>query len=159
MGCKWCIRAGWGQRPTTELLPHFKFTPLWLVVVGWRIHKFVISCNVGFFFLLFLRAVPAAYGSSHVRGRIRAAATGLRHSHSNSGSQWLLRPTLKLEVLSDPLTHWARPGMKFASSCVLVGFLTPWATMVTPSCNVLKKNWASGFLCEMFCFINIGLTS
>ena len=30
------------------------------------------------------------------------------------------------------LTHWARPGIKHTSSWILVGFLTPWATMGTP---------------------------
>ena len=32
------------------------------------------------------RAIPMAYGSSQARGRIRAAAAGLQHSHSNNQS-------------------------------------------------------------------------
>ena len=32
------------------------------------------------------RATPAAYGRSQARGRIGAAAAGLHHSHSNTGS-------------------------------------------------------------------------
>ena len=43
----------------------------------------------GFFvcFVLFLlfRDAPIAYGSSHARGQIGAAASSLRHSHSNVG--------------------------------------------------------------------------
>ena len=39
-----------------------------------------------FFFLLF-RAALAAYGSSQVRGLIRAAAASLHHSHSNIRSE------------------------------------------------------------------------
>ena len=37
-------------------------------------------------FLVFLpfRAVPVAYGGSQARGRIRAVATGLHHSHAGS---------------------------------------------------------------------------
>ena len=31
-------------------------------------------------FFFFFTAIPVAYGSSHVRGRIRAAAAGLHHS-------------------------------------------------------------------------------
>ena len=32
-------------------------------------------------------AVPAAYGISQAKGRMGAAAAGLRHSHSNTGSE------------------------------------------------------------------------
>ena len=41
-----------------------------------------------FFFFCFLlfRAEHAAYGSSQARGRIRASAAGLHHSHSCTGS-------------------------------------------------------------------------
>ena len=45
--------------------------------------------KVIFFFLLF-RAAPAAYGNSEARGRIKAAAAGLQHSHSNTGSELFL---------------------------------------------------------------------
>ena len=42
-----------------------------------------------FFFLSFFlfRAALAAYGNSQARGRIGAAAAGLHHRHSNTGSQ------------------------------------------------------------------------
>ena len=36
-------------------------------------------------FCLLFRATPVAYGGSQVRGQIRATATGLHHSHSNTG--------------------------------------------------------------------------
>ena len=49
-------------------------------------------CFVLFHFLLF-RAPLMAYGGSQARGLIRAVATGLHQSHSNSGSQPHLRPT------------------------------------------------------------------
>ena len=55
------------------------------------------------FFLVFLSfvvvvvaiswAAPAAYGGSQARGLIGAVATGLRQSHSNSGSEPRLQPT------------------------------------------------------------------
>ena len=48
------------------------------------------------------RAVPAAYGSSQARGLIGAVASGLRHSHSNSGSEPYLRPTPQLMATLDP---------------------------------------------------------
>ena len=40
-----------------------------------------------FFCVCFFRAAPAACGSSQARGRIRAAAVSLRHSHSHAGSE------------------------------------------------------------------------
>ena len=42
-----------------------------------------------FFFLVFLPflgPLPAAYGGSQARGRIRAVAAGLCQSHSNAGA-------------------------------------------------------------------------
>ena len=47
-------------------------------------------------------AAPAAYGGSQARGRIGAAATGLRQSHSNSGSEPHLQPTPQLTAMPDP---------------------------------------------------------
>ena len=38
-------------------------------------------------FFGFYRAVPAAHRGSQARGRIGAAAAGLRQSHSNTGSE------------------------------------------------------------------------
>ena len=37
-----------------------------------------------FFSFLLFRATPVAYGGSQARGRIRATAADLRHSHSNA---------------------------------------------------------------------------
>ena len=54
-----------------------------------------------FYFLLF-GAAGAAYGSSQARGRIRALAAGLYHSHSNGGSELCLPPTPQLTVTADP---------------------------------------------------------
>ena len=58
-----------------------------------------------FFFLVFLAislAAPAAYGGSQGRGLIGAVATGLHHSHSNTGSEPRLQPTPQLTVTPDP---------------------------------------------------------
>ena len=49
----------------------------------------------------------SAYGSSQARSQIKAAAAGLRHSHSNTRS----------------LTHWAGPRIKPMPSWFLVGLL------------------------------------
>ena len=45
------------------------------------------------FFFFQVMATPVAYGTSPARGRIGAAATGLRHSHGNTGSKPHLRST------------------------------------------------------------------
>ena len=46
-------------------------------------------------------AAPAAYGGSQARGQIGAAAAGLYHSHSNTGSEPCLRPTPQLMAMLD----------------------------------------------------------
>jgi len=51
----------------------------------------------------FFRAALVAYGSSQARGPIRAAAAGLCYTNSNAGY----------------LAHYARPGIKPASSWIL----------------------------------------
>ena len=62
------------------------------------------ECGSFVLFVLFLlsRAAPAAYGGSQARGRIRAIAAGLRHSHSNAGSKLSLQPTPQLTAMRDP---------------------------------------------------------
>ena len=54
------------------------------------------------------RAAPAAYESSQAGCRVGTAAADLHHSHSNAGS----------------LTNRVRPGIKTASSWILVGFIS-----------------------------------
>ena len=44
-----------------------------------------------FAFFFFSRAAPTAYGGSQARGLIRAVASGLRQSHSNTRSESSLR--------------------------------------------------------------------
>ena len=51
-----------------------------------------------FFFAIFW-AAPTAYGGSQARGPIGAVASGLRHSHSNTGSELHL---LQFTAMLDP---------------------------------------------------------
>ena len=60
----------------------------------------LVFCFLGFFCLF--RASPTAYGASQAKGPIRAVAAGLRHSHSNLGSELHLQPTPQLTAMSDP---------------------------------------------------------
>ena len=50
----------------------------------------------------FFRATLSAYASSQARGQIEAAAASLCHSHSNTGSELGLQPTLQLTAMLDP---------------------------------------------------------
>ena len=45
---------------------------------------------------------PAAYGSSQVRGQVRAAAASLHHSHSNVRSEPYLQPTPQPTAMPGP---------------------------------------------------------
>ena len=69
---------------------------------------FLLVC-LFFFFLSFVVVVvvaiswatPTAYGGSQARGPIGVAATGLRQSHSNAGSEPRLQPTPQLTATPD----------------------------------------------------------
>ena len=72
------------------------------------------------------------YGSSQARGWIRAVATGLCHSHSNSGS----------------LTQWSRPGIEPASSWIPVRFISS-----EPRWELLDQNfWVTHLIGKPFEF-------
>ena len=71
---------------------------------------------LNFFFFVFclFRAVPMAYGGSQVRDLIRAVATSLRQSHSNTGSQPCMQPTPQLTATpADPLAFKTKPNCTF----------------------------------------------
>ena len=55
-----------------------------------------------FFFFCLFRAAPTAYGGSQARGPVGAVATSLHHSHSHTGSEQRLQPTLQLTATLDP---------------------------------------------------------
>ena len=52
-------------------------------------------------FFFFFTATPTAYRSFQSRSEIRAATVGLCHSHSNTGSELHLQPTLQLVAMLD----------------------------------------------------------
>ena len=72
--------------------------PLFTLIV------FVVVVVVVVVFVAISWAAPSAYGGSQARGRIGAVATvatGLRQSHSNSGSEPRLQPTPQLTATPD----------------------------------------------------------
>ena len=100
---------------------HYQFFLLSIQRYDWHFFSFFFSC--------FLGLPPATYGSSEARGWIRALATGLHHRRSNTGS----------------LTHRAKPGIKPASSWMLVRFR--WAMKGTPDISFILTIYStiSGF--------------
>ena len=66
--------------------------------------QLIHSASFFFFFFFFglFRAVPMGYASSHARGRIGAAATGLHHSHGHTRSKPRIPPALQLVAMPDP---------------------------------------------------------
>ena len=60
----------------------------------------MIFVCVFFFFFLF-RDIPMAYGHSHARGQIGAAAFSLCHGHSKARSEPRLRNTPQLAAMRD----------------------------------------------------------
>ena len=61
-----------------------------------------ISFHFNFLVFCPFRSAPEAHGGSQARGRIRATAAGLHHSHSNSRSKPHLPPTPQLTTTPDP---------------------------------------------------------
>ena len=94
-------------------------------ISGYNIHGNTWDVLSFFFFFCLFRVPPIAYGGSQARGRIGAAAAGLRQSHDRYKPH--LRVTLQLTAKPDPLTHGSRPGIELESSWILV----VWATMGT----------------------------
>ena len=70
----------------------------------WAYQEFVVFYLFIFIFCLFAIswAAPVAYGGSQARSQMGAVATGLRHSHSNAGSESSLQPTPQPTAMLDP---------------------------------------------------------
>ena len=83
-----------------------------------------------FFFFVFFKSTSIAYGSSHAKGLIRAAAAGLYHSHRNTRSEFTSVTYTTAHGNARSFTHWAGPGIKPASSWILVHY--HWAMMGPP---------------------------
>ena len=106
-----------------------------LLLLGHR-NKHMTKSNVclmpQLFFLFFFvfRAAPEASGSSQARGRIRAAAASLPHSHCNTRSKPCLQPTPQLMAILNPQNE-ARDGTQILMDTSQICFHC--TTMGTPS--------------------------
>ena len=65
-------------------------------------HKITYIVDFFFFFFFLFKGAPMAYGGSQARGRIGATNGGLRHSHSNLGSELRLQPTPQFTEMPFP---------------------------------------------------------
>ena len=82
-----------------------------------------IFCYIIYIHLPF-NAAPTAYGASQGRGWIRAITASLHPSHSNTRSKPPSATYTTAHSNNRSLTHWARPGIKPASSWILVRFIS-----------------------------------
>ena len=96
------------------------------------------------FFLLILEA----YGRCQARGRIRAAAPSLRHSHGNTGSELHLQTTLRLEATPDPSPTEQEQRVNVGPHRDNIGSITPWATTGTPYTSIFLKKECQGRDCQ-----------
>ena len=88
-----------------------------------------------FYFLSFCHFLGCSCGIWRFPGWgwIRAASTGLCHSHSNAGpSRVVSAAYTTARSNTGSLTHWAKPRIKPTTSWFLVGFFNHWATTGTP---------------------------
>ena len=79
---------------TLKLLRNVKYCHLYIKIIA-LLFVILILIKYNFFVFGLFRAAPAPYGDSQATGLIGAIAAGLRHSHSNVGSEsqhWILNP-------------------------------------------------------------------
>ena len=124
-------------------------TPILCILIRWTkswywggAYTLLLLNSFTFFFFAFFRVTAMAYGSSQDRGWIGAVAAGLRHSHSSVGIQAASANYTTVHGNTGSLTHWARKGIKPASSWILVGFVStePWWELLNSS-FALAKGW------------------
>ena len=95
----------WRRLAATALIRSLADTEArhWFYQCGDFVFAVVVVVVFCFCFCLFAIswAAPMAYGGSQARGLIGAVATSLRQSHSNAGSEPLLRATPQLTAMPD----------------------------------------------------------
>ena len=88
-----------------------------------------------FFFCLFVfsRAAPAAYGSFQARGSNRGCCCQPTPEPQHRGIQAESATYTTAHSNAGSLTHWARPGIKLATSWFLIGFVNHCTMTGTPT--------------------------
>ena len=116
----------------------------WNENLGFVLFSIDMGYYVNWFIYLFMlfKAVPAAYGSSQGRGGIGASATGLCHSHSNSGSSHVcnLHHSSGQRQIPNPLSQARNPACILMDSsrdrfhCTAAGTPINWFLDIKPTC-------------------------
>ena len=103
----------------------------------------------------FSRAAPSAYGGSQARSLIRAVATGLCQSHSNSGSNHVcdLHHSSRQRQILNPLSKARDQTRNLMVPSLLVGFVNHWATIGTP-CWCFYYSWFTMF-CQFLLYSKV----
>ena len=86
-----------------------------------------ISFIILFSHVVLFGAAPMGYGSFQARGLIRTTPQLRQHQIWYTSATYIIACSN-----AGSLTHWVRPGIKSASSCVLIRYLASWATTGTP---------------------------
>ena len=105
-----------------NFLPHYILPPATGCNTISQLRFFILFIYL-FLSFVFSKAARASYGGSQARGQIGAVATGLRHSHSNMGSELCLQPTPQ-HSNARSLTQAARPGIVPAASHLLLRYVS-----------------------------------
>ena len=96
--------------------PPLTAAELWI----WSLH----ASSFFFFFFFFFFILLTAFGSSQIRGCIRAISASPTHTHRTTRSKPHWQPTPQLHSNTLSLTHWAKLGIEPASSWALDRFVT-----------------------------------
>ena len=133
--------------------PKHSLSPTWEKPGFFSLCVFAVIWNLlspSFFYLfnyfcLFRAATPALYGGSQAKGQIGAVATALCHSHSNVRSKPHPVTYTTAHGNAGSLTQWARPGIKPASSWMLIRFIStePWQELSIFFLEWFSKGWSA----------------
>ena len=133
-----------------------------LKILVLRYYFYFLLINKLINFCLF-RAAPVAYVSSQARGRIRAAAGDLYHSHSKARFQPHLWPTLPLTEMLGPLNPLSEAGDQTCNLMDISWAPKHWATVATPNFPYFKGwiifhcMWRSHFVYPFMLWYTAGL--
>ena len=110
-----------------------------------------MAVRMVFFFLSFFPfwAPPGAYGSSQARGQIRATTPAYPQTQLGSRIAVIQAASATYTIVrsnTGSLTHWAKPGIKPASSWILVRFVS-----TAPQRELIVWLFLSSFIEHLLC--------
>ena len=115
-------------------LNHVSILTLFAALV---ITRFLLFIHFFFFFLVRLHLQHMEVPELGVKSRME-----LQQSTPQPQQHWIWATSMTYATACSnarSLTHWVRPGIEPASSCILVRFLTCWATKGSPVSGLLTS--------------------